>query len=277
MEGATYGWRGDRERMEALLKEAMALAGDELDVAGCVICVGRLMSSLLEENRERALVEANEGMDAFRKSGSGLPAPERGLWALLTAVTSDRGASAAEEVRASGVTEHAANRGFVHYTEAVLLGRAGDHAAADAAVAAGDAALGYADFYRHLGRRWLAEAAIADGWGDPATWLREALVDFEDRGQDRLASAVRSLLAKAGAPVPRRREDSSVPPGLRQMGVTDREFEVLGLLGEGLANKEIAERLYLSPRTVERHIANVTVKAGVRTRSELVAFAAKNA
>jgi DNA-binding NarL/FixJ family response regulator len=52
---------------------------------------------------------------------------------------------------------------------------------------------------------------------------------------------------------------------------------VLTLLAEGLANKEIAERLYLSPRTVERHIANVTVKAGVRTRSELVAYAAKNA
>ncbi len=165
----------------------------------------------------------------------------------------------------------------MYYAEAVLFGRAGDRAAAAAAVAAGDAAMAYAHFFRHLGRRWLAEAAIADGWGDPATWLREALVDFEDRRQDRLASAARSLMTKAGAPVPRRREDSTVPSALRQLGVTDREYEVLGLLAGGLANKEIAERLYLSPRTVERHIANVTVKVGFRTRSELVAFAAKNA
>jgi DNA-binding NarL/FixJ family response regulator len=43
-----------------------------------------------------------------------------------------------------------------------------------------------------------------------------------------------------------------------------------------LPNREIAERLYLSPRTVERHIANLTVKAGVRMRSELIAFAARS-
>lgn len=277
IEGCAHGWRGDRERMEALLSDAMAIAGDELDIVGCVFSVARMVSSLTEEDRGRAIEEGASGMDAFRASGTSLPAPERGLWALLTAVTGDNGRAAVDEVYASGVTEHSANRGFVHYAEAVLMGRAGDHAGAEGAVTAGDAALGYSDFYRHLGRRWLAEAAIADGWGEPATWLREALVDFEDREQDRLASAVRSLLARAGAPVPRRREDSSVPAALRQIGVTDREYEVLGLLAQGLANKEIAERLYLSPRTVERHIANVTVKAGVRTRSELVAFAAKNA
>ena len=51
---------------------------------------------------------------------------------------------------------------------------------------------------------------------------------------------------------------------------------MLTLLAEGLPNREIAERLYLSPRTVERHIANLTVKAGVRRRSELIAFAARS-
>ena len=57
--------------------------------------------------------------------------------------------------------------------------------------------------------------------------------------------------------------------------MTAREAEVLTLLAEGLPNREIAQRLYLSPRTVERHIANLTVKAGVRSRSELIAFAAR--
>ena len=57
--------------------------------------------------------------------------------------------------------------------------------------------------------------------------------------------------------------------------MTAREAEVLARLAEGLPNRDIAARLYLSPRTVERHIANLTVKAGLRTRSELIAFAAR--
>jgi DNA-binding NarL/FixJ family response regulator len=61
------------------------------------------------------------------------------------------------------------------------------------------------------------------------------------------------------------------------MGVTARELEVLTLLADGLSNREIGERLYLSHRTVERHIANLTTKAGVERRSQLVAFAARAA
>lgn len=277
MQGAACGWRGDRDRMEVCLSEALEAAGDEFDVVGCVETVARAVVSLIEENRERAVAELTAGMDAFAKSSTTIPAPQRGLWALVCAVIDADGAHAVQTVHASEVTVHAINRGFVQYAEAVLSGRAGNHAAAEESVAAGDVGLSHVKWFRALARRLMAEAAIADGWGDPASWLRDALVEFEDRGQDRLASATRSLMAKAGAPVPRRRADSNVPPELRQLGVTDREYEVVTLLGEGLANKEIAERLYLSPRTVERHIANVAVKAGLRTRSELVAFAAKNA
>ncbi|MDQ3936187.1 MAG: helix-turn-helix transcriptional regulator [Actinomycetota bacterium] len=59
-------------------------------------------------------------------------------------------------------------------------------------------------------------------------------------------------------------------------GVTPREAEVLALLAEGRSTKEIAARLYLSPKTVERHIANLAAKVGVEGRSELVAFAASH-
>ena len=54
---------------------------------------------------------------------------------------------------------------------------------------------------------------------------------------------------------------------LRALGLTARELEVLRLLGEGLSNKDIGARLYLSPRTVERHVASLTAKAGVSRRS----------
>ena len=57
--------------------------------------------------------------------------------------------------------------------------------------------------------------------------------------------------------------------------MTTRELEVLSHLAEGRSNKDIAGRLYMSPRTVERHVANLTTKTGVGTRSELVAFAAR--
>jgi DNA-binding NarL/FixJ family response regulator len=105
--------------------------------------------------------------------------------------------------------------------------------------------------------------------------LGPALARFEEHGQQRLVAACRSLLGKAGAPVPRRRANSVVPLVLRERGVTERETEVLALLGEGLSNNEIASRLFLSPRTVERHIANLTAKTDLRTRTELVAFAAR--
>jgi DNA-binding CsgD family transcriptional regulator len=51
---------------------------------------------------------------------------------------------------------------------------------------------------------------------------------------------------------------------------------VLTLLAEGLSTRDIAARLYLSPKTVERHIANLAAKVGVGGRSELISFAARH-
>ncbi len=52
--------------------------------------------------------------------------------------------------------------------------------------------------------------------------------------------------------------------------LTDREREVLELLTSGLSNKEIAQKLYLSVRTVEVHLRNIYSKLGVRSRLEAV-------
>lgn len=128
---------------------------------------------------------------------------------------------------------------------------------------------------RHLARRLVAEAAVAEGWGEPVPLLRDALAFFDDGGDDAIASACRSLLRRAGAKVPRRREDPRVPGELRALGVTARELEVLHLLGQGLPNNDIGARLYLSPRTVERHVASLAAKIGAERRSALVAYAAR--
>jgi DNA-binding NarL/FixJ family response regulator len=55
--------------------------------------------------------------------------------------------------------------------------------------------------------------------------------------------------------------------------LTDREREVLALLAEGLSNKAIAARLYLSVRTVEGHLANLYSRLGIHSRTEAMRFA----
>jgi DNA-binding NarL/FixJ family response regulator len=65
-----------------------------------------------------------------------------------------------------------------------------------------------------------------------------------------------------------------VPPGQRETtrvnpaGLTARQVEVLALVVEGLTNAEIAERLVVSQRTAEHHMAAVLTKLGVKTRRE---------
>jgi DNA-binding NarL/FixJ family response regulator len=58
--------------------------------------------------------------------------------------------------------------------------------------------------------------------------------------------------------------------------LTEREREILHLLTEGLRNEEIAQRLFISPFTVQTHVSNILGKLGMRSKAEAVAFAFKN-
>ena len=55
--------------------------------------------------------------------------------------------------------------------------------------------------------------------------------------------------------------------------LTEREREVMALVGAGLTNEEIAERLYMSPATAKTHVSRAMVKLGARDRAQLVVFA----
>ncbi|TXN28998.1 helix-turn-helix transcriptional regulator [Lacisediminihabitans profunda] len=73
----------------------------------------------------------------------------------------------------------------------------------------------------------------------------------------------------AGSTQPRAARATALP-------LTRREVEVLGLLAQGLSNREIAGLMWLSDRTVERHITSVYRKIGVARRSEATAFALRH-
>jgi DNA-binding CsgD family transcriptional regulator len=91
---------------------------------------------------------------------------------------------------------------------------------------------------------------------------------------------VRQVCAQLGAAPTLARVDvlanrlQARPSGERYpAGLTEREVEVLRLLPRGLSNAEIAETLFLSPRTVQTHLTNLYGKLGVSGRAEAVAYA----
>ena len=81
--------------------------------------------------------------------------------------------------------------------------------------------------------------------------------------------ATKSLIARFLA----QPDDSGLARPAALSVLTDREREVLSLVGAGLSNEDIAERLVLSPSTAKTHVNRAMVKLGVRDRAQLVVIA----
>ena len=89
------------------------------------------------------------------------------------------------------------------------------------------------------------------------------------RGDALLAPSVtRRLIAELAA-----RPDDDRPPPPQLDGLTEREREVLALVGRGLSNAEIASRLFVSPATAKTHVSHVMTKLYARDRAQLVVVA----
>lgn len=71
------------------------------------------------------------------------------------------------------------------------------------------------------------------------------------------------------------RQSSASTETVLPASLSEREREVLILLAQGLSNKEIAQRLYLSVRTIEGHLANIYGKLGVHSRTEAALYAVR--
>ena len=144
------------------------------------------------------------------------------------------------------------------------------------------------------------------GDGDPRTWLRHAVEGFSQAELPLEASLCRLELARAhGLANPEvavnearaalrtfemleaARYADAAAAVLRQLGekvasprpsgqvLSKRELEVLELLGQGLSNPEISERLFISRKTVEHHVGNILAKLGLRNRAEAAAYAVR--
>jgi DNA-binding CsgD family transcriptional regulator/tetratricopeptide (TPR) repeat protein len=122
-----------------------------------------------------------------------------------------------------------------------------------------------------LGCRY--EAALALAEANDEQLLRTALATFTDLGADAAVRVTRQKMRRLGF--------KSIPAGPRMatkagpFGLTRREQEILGMLRADLTNAEIAERLFISPKTVDHHVSAVLGKLGVPSRKAAAAHAAQ--
>jgi DNA-binding NarL/FixJ family response regulator len=129
---------------------------------------------------------------------------------------------------------------------------------------------GSASAWEALGCSYEAALVLLDG--DEAA-LRRALASFTQLGaRPAAAIATRRLREQGVRAIPR---GPYARTRANAANLTAREQELLPLVATGLRTSEIAERLFLSPKTVDRHIEHILAKLGVHARSEVAAAAAR--
>jgi DNA-binding CsgD family transcriptional regulator/mRNA-degrading endonuclease toxin of MazEF toxin-antitoxin module len=261
---------GRRDELERQLNGwATANAGPE---APFLSASARAFAALAVHDLGEACATLDSAMTPLARHRSAAPLHQFGLWVLLRTVVDDRGAEARETLRGLPAGARLANRAALAYAEAVAAGRAGQAQEAAALVASAEEALAPLPWLRRTLRLVALESAVTEGWGDPVPLLRAGLAEHEAYAEEPAARTARDLLRRAGAPTRRGRGAAAVPPRLAALGVTRRELEVLTLVVEGTTNAQIAERLFLSKRTVETHVSNLLLKTGAANRDELAGF-----
>jgi DNA-binding CsgD family transcriptional regulator len=266
--------QGRRAEAMALLDEYERGGGAGNDVTSAVWGFGLTFCSLLEEDRRRALTEFDQAAAAEANRPPQYLSYVHGPRLFVAVLEGTAGWPELTAARRSSSGHARWNRAFLALADAVLSAGAGRADAVRSAVEEFETTVQPFPLARHLGLRLLGEIALDGGWGEPARWLRTAEAHFLAMPAPRVAAAARALLRRAGEPVRQwRRGADALPAELRLLGVTVREYEVLVLLAAGLSNREIGERLFVSRRTIDTHVANLLAKTGQPNRVALARYA----
>jgi DNA-binding CsgD family transcriptional regulator len=179
----------------------------------------------------------------------------------------DQAAEAEEAADSLARLARRAGLGALEAEAALAAGRAQQAAGADGTAEITRALELYSTLelpYEAARARFELAQALAEGNTEVALGEAQlALATFDRLGAKRDASRTAELVRRLGGG-PR--------PGARREAVlTDREEEVFELLAAGLTNRQIAERLFLSVKTVEHHVSRVLGKLGLKTRAEAAA------
>jgi len=249
------------------IEEAELLLIGLEDQPAAVVPLAHLHLQKGEATEARAILEQALPTDA---------APLAGLPVLLVWVDVLLALGDAEGVRqameALDELARQADSDFFTARVAFMRGRVGLHDGDFAAARTGfDAALAHLRAYEQSllagqVRLRMAETLRESDPTGAVAWARGALATFERLGATHEAAAAAALLRQLGAA-------RGAPARLRQP-LTQREAEIAALLALGLSNREIAQRLVISPKTVEHHVGRVLDKLNARSRAEVAAMAA---
>jgi DNA-binding CsgD family transcriptional regulator/tetratricopeptide (TPR) repeat protein len=250
-------WRGDLEQGRQLVAEAIPLVAASPRYAAPLYALG-------------VRVEA-ERAELARARHPGQPAPDDGTASALLVRLGQ-----AAQGPAADLPELAAWHATARAEQTRQRGRPDPDAWA-AAVAAWERLgqpyrIAYAD-YRHaeallaVGDR--ATAAVVLGRAAEVTGrLGARPLDGEIQALGRRARLDLAPPTPAATPAP-----AGAPPAAAQLGLTPREVEVLALVAAGRSNRQIAQALFISPKTVGVHVSNILAKLGVAGRVEAAAVA----
>jgi DNA-binding CsgD family transcriptional regulator len=292
-QAAVHAIRGDAAESSAAAGRAEAMMPGDPSIRMGALVMARMVVELFRDNIARA-AQLSADAGTYRQEILRTPARARGFYSSAQFPVAARGwgwglhallqAATGGDIQPALDLAHEAqanvsfNRGWLAYAEAVLAGQQGRPREAAALAAEGaDCFASFAPWWNHVARRLVATAALRDQWGQPNEWMREASAGFDAAGYPQLASACRGILRQAGQRVPRAgRGTARVPMQMRRLGVTSREMDVYLLVARGHSNAEIAEKLFISRKTVETHIASLVAKTNQASRRELVAHAARS-
>lgn len=255
------------------LDEAGVLLAGLEDQAAAVVPLARLWWRKGEPALARALLE--QGLpqqappDATADSLYQLPALLLLTDILLTTENAD--AVAPILARLTRLAEQAGSpllSAQMAFTEGRASLHRGDYAAARASF---NAALGQLRSYEQSllagqVRLSMAETLRASDPAGAAAWARGALATFERIGAANDAAQAAAMLRGLGIP-------GRAGPRLHKP-LTAREAEIAALIAHGLSNREIAQRLVLSAKTVEHHVGRILSKLDLHSRAEVAALAA---